>query len=604
MSAAGNPLHEDGSHQESTGSVLGAAPEPVEIHRNGGLAGIVGVASAAVAIAWLARATQTGNALDWVLFAVIGLVAALWLRAFVDARTPLLVADSLGVRLRMGRAWCGLPWGALAEVEHRPRRGLLRDGRLAMEPHNTDRILAQMDAAGRRQATLNQKMYGAPLALPLGLATKVAELDEDLTTSLRVLAGPSGTRVVEAAYADTDGPDETGGNGPVAEEPRADEEPAPEAPRGGKHTARLRAGMLGLRARVAGAIAHARPSPADEPVAPGPVAAPLTASATPSPLRTPAPVARIEVRSNLVLEGSAALKLDTADDETDDGLPEGRELRRDGSVSLVEETVVWGDRVRPIATAGEAVEPLVIDDFAAVPALEPVIGPEVAAARTRLGLSVDTLADRTRIRPHVIEAIEVDDFAACGGDFYARGHLRTLGRVLGLDVAPLLEEYDAKYADAPINPRRVFEAELATGLGGGIRSTKGGPNWSLLIAVVMTLVLAWSIARLAMDSPVEIQQPAPVLNGSDGPNQTAPLSQNVTVKVSATGRTHLEVRDGADQVVFDDDVDFGEVHRIDIAPPVRVIAADGGAIEVAVDGVDRGTLGADGKEASKTYRAE
>ena len=71
-----------------------------------------------------------------------------------------------------------------------------------------------------------------------------------------------------------------------------------------------------------------------------------------------------------------------------------------------------------------------------------MIGPELAAARTRLGLSVDELAERTRIRPHVIESIEVDDFAPCGGDFYARGHLRTLARVLGIDVEPLLAAYD------------------------------------------------------------------------------------------------------------------------------------------------------------------
>ena len=69
----------------------------------------------------------------------------------------------------------------------------------------------------------------------------------------------------------------------------------------------------------------------------------------------------------------------------------------------------------------------------------------------------------------MIEAIEVDDFSACGGDFYARGHLRTLARVLGLDVAPLLEIYDERYADAPIDPRRVFEAELA---GAGVASAR------------------------------------------------------------------------------------------------------------------------------------
>ena len=110
----------------------------------------------------------------------------------------------------------------------------------------------------------------------------------------------------------------------------------------------------------------------------------------------------------------------------------------------------------------------------------------------------------------------------CGGDFYARGHLRTLARVLGVDVAPLLTSYDERYADAPINPRRVFEAELATGAHGSIRGTRGGPNWSVLIAAVMALVLAWSIARLIMDSPVELRGAAPILNGSAGVGRHRP----------------------------------------------------------------------------------
>ena len=100
-------------------------------------------------------------------------------------------------------------------------------------------------------------------------------------------------------------------------------------------------------------------------------------------------------------------------------------------------------KVRAIARLGDPVAPLVIGDFEPQPAYDPVIGPELAAARTRVGLSVDELADRTRIRPHVIESIEVDDFTPCGGDFYARGHIRTLARVLGKDPAPMLEVFDS-----------------------------------------------------------------------------------------------------------------------------------------------------------------
>ncbi len=165
--------------------------------------------------------------------------------------------------------------------------------------------------------------------------------------------------------------------------------------------------------------------------------------------------------------------------------------------------------------AGDETQTMVIDPGQRAVIADAVIGPELAAARKRLGLGVVQLAERTRIRAHVIESIEVDDFGPCGGDFYARGHLRTLARVLGIDAEQLVAQYDDKYADAPIDPRCVFEAELATSATGTIRGTRGGVNWSVLVASVMAVVLIWSVARLVMDGPSPISD-RPVLNGSPG----------------------------------------------------------------------------------------
>ena len=56
----------------------------------------------------------------------------------------------------------------------------------------------------------------------------------------------------------------------------------------------------------------------------------------------------------------------------------GRELRRPGSVSLVEDTVGLERPGRADRPRGHAVEPLLIDDFAVEPADDPVIGPELS----------------------------------------------------------------------------------------------------------------------------------------------------------------------------------------------------------------------------------
>ncbi|RYC07190.1 helix-turn-helix domain-containing protein [Nocardioides zhouii] len=527
----------DSPHESD--DVLSVAPDGIEVRRHAGVAAGVGLTASAVAIAYLGRATQSGSALDWVFVVAMGLLGAYWLASLVDARTPLLVADSQGIRIRLGRAWRGLPWTAVHHVEHTPRRGPLRDGRLVVVPHNLELIEAELTGAGKRHTTISRMLHGAPFAVPLGLSTRVVGAGEDLTLALgRVARDASQVVLIE--------PDDL-----------------------------IEAGEVDVDT--------------SEPV----VEDTLIASPTPAALRETGAGRRSEVRRDFV-ETSQPVE----------PAPEGREMHRPGRVSMVEETQSWGDRVRAIARPGEPVEPLVLDDFEVEPAEDPVIGPELAAARTRLGLTVDQLADRTRIRPHVIEAVEVDDFEPCGGDFYARGHLRTLARVLGVDVAPLLSSYDERYAHAPINPRRVFEAELATGSHGSIRGTRGGPNWSVLVAVVMALVLCWSIARLVMDTPPELRGSNPVLNGSGGPQGAgnAPVADPVSVVITAaaTGGARVVVRDASGEEVFKGDLAVGQSRELKASPPIRVMSTDG-AVTASLAGGEPRTVGEAGVAGQGTF---
>ncbi|WP_061079554.1 helix-turn-helix domain-containing protein [Nocardiopsis alborubida] len=78
------------------------------------------------------------------------------------------------------------------------------------------------------------------------------------------------------------------------------------------------------------------------------------------------------------------------------------------------------------------------------------IGQTLSAARVAAGYTVADLSIRTRIREPVLTAIEQEDFFSCGGDFYARGHIRRVCRTLGLDPAPLLAEYDREHASRAI----------------------------------------------------------------------------------------------------------------------------------------------------------
>src|ERR1700722_18598041 len=73
------------------------------------------------------------------------------------------------------------------------------------------------------------------------------------------------------------------------------------------------------------------------------------------------------------------------------------------------------------------------------------IGGVLSEARSDAGLTVYQVSQRTRIREGIIRDIERDDFASCHGDFYARGHIRAIARVIGLDSVPLIEDYDTAH---------------------------------------------------------------------------------------------------------------------------------------------------------------
>jgi cytoskeletal protein RodZ len=120
------------------------------------------------------------------------------------------------------------------------------------------------------------------------------------------------------------------------------------------------------------------------------------------------------------------------------------------------------------------------------------IGESLAEARRQAGLTVAEVSQRTRIRESIIRGIEQGDFSACGGDFYARGHIRSIAGAVGLDPAPLIREYDAEHG--PLGPMRaaeVFEPSTPIKL-----RERRSPSLSMIVAVVLLAIIGFSAYRL------------------------------------------------------------------------------------------------------------
>ncbi|KQT91131.1 hypothetical protein ASG49_12450 [Marmoricola sp. Leaf446] len=527
-------------------------PIGVSVRQDARIAAVVALLSGVLTVAWFARALGTADPLDWVWCLVPAAVGLLQLLVVRDARSPLLVADELGVRVRRGVTWHGVQWEAVDRVEVRSGGRWLSDGRLVVHPRV--RPADPFSPTDTDDAAVEPVALRA-LSVPLGPTTRidydgltgdlVADLDSLGQGQVPVLVLTRPVREARAAAAAEQEPEvpaeepaEVSGREPAAvvEEPAAAvEQPAAE-----------------VEPEVEEGVA------AYEPV---------------DPTRVPRAATRAEVRRESVR------RLPDPPTVPAQRSPDGPVLvaRIDDAPSR-EGAAGWGeDQPHPVA--------------------EPVIGPLVAAARHRARLSIDTLSERTRIRPHVLECIEVDDFEACGGDFYARGHLRTLARVFGLDPAELVGLYDHHYATAEIEARQVFEAELATGIGGGVRTASSGPRWSLLAASVLALVGIWGVARVFNDTPQELVSPAPdvvdvagLASGED--TEAAPQSTLAALSLTARGASpQVVVRDRDGKILLASRLADGAQQQVIGLAPFDVTSSNGAAVTVTYLGKKRGTVG-------------
>jgi cytoskeletal protein RodZ len=189
------------------------------------------------------------------------------------------------------------------------------------------------------------------------------------------------------------------------------------------------------------------------------------------------------------------------------------------------------------------------------------IGDTLAAARSQAGLTVTQVSQRTCIRETIVRGIERGDYSACGGDFYARGHIRSIGRAVGLDPEELIREYDATQAP----PREMTAADVFQPFTPVKLKERRRPNWSAVLAVGIVAVLGVIGYRYFGTHPAtprpqqtHLAQPAsknkaPAATHSAAP-PPPPTRVHVTVVASHGGLTWLQLTSHSGRVLFQGDI--------------------------------------------------
>ena len=222
------------------------------------------------------------------------------------------------------------------------------------------------------------------------------------------------------------------------------------------------------------------------------------------------------------------------------------------------------------------------------------IGESLADARRQAGLTVTQVSQQTRIRESIIRDIEQGDFASSGGDFYARGHIRSIAGVVGTDPAPLISEYDADHG--PLGPLRaadVFEPSKPI----KIRERRS-PSMTMIVVVVLLAIIGYAAYRLVSShdhkpgqagagvAATTSSQPSvrPSQSASPSPTQSA-TPTDVVIKIDATEECWVLLTKSSDgSQIFMGVVPAGQSMTWTEKQAVSLRLGNPGGITLTVDG--------------------
>lgn len=246
------------------------------------------------------------------------------------------------------------------------------------------------------------------------------------------------------------------------------------------------------------------------------------------------------------------------------------------------------------------------------------LGEFLQNAREDAGFSVDELAHLVNLRPGLIRSMESNDFLPCGGDTYARGHIRNIAQVVSCNPQELLAMYDSEHA----LDSRSIHSQLVDSNAAAIRSENRKLSWKVLVGASVSIVLLIGVAQFsltAIDSEPNAtsmvveennpsQSPTPSASSSPSPLATAVTSdvssQQLTLVIAATrGNSNIDVVTGGVHV-YKGPLFQGESKSFVGENSISIFLGNAGDLDLTLNGEKLAPLGERNQEIRKTFRAK
>jgi len=241
------------------------------------------------------------------------------------------------------------------------------------------------------------------------------------------------------------------------------------------------------------------------------------------------------------------------------------------------------------------------------------LGSLITQARKSAGLSIEDLSAATNIRSSLLREMESDSFGNCGGETYARGHIRNIATKLGVDplifIAAFEEEQmqvDRSMQDLLVEKGVMKEPQEARKVSWKVLATI---SVSSLFVVGLAQIIISNTSSLDIPEPIattsESASPTPSASASEAtPTEEATVSTGTGVELVITAtraKSWLFVSDASGRTLFSGQIARGTTKTFSTELSLNVKVGNAGGVDLTVNGKPVDPIGADGEVVSVSY---
>jgi len=239
------------------------------------------------------------------------------------------------------------------------------------------------------------------------------------------------------------------------------------------------------------------------------------------------------------------------------------------------------------------------------------LGSLITQARKSAGLSIDDLSASTNIRASLLREMESDSFHKCGGETYARGHIRNIATKLGVD--PLI--FIAAFEEEQMHTDRSMKDLLVENSVMRLPESARKISWKVLATISVASLFVVGLAQIIISNTSSVDIPAPIASTTESatpspdapeptPTEEATVSTGTGVQliVSASrAKSWLFVSDATGRTLFSGQIARGSTKTFSTDVSLNIKVGNAGGVDLTVNGNKVDSIGADGEVVSVSY---